>query len=151
MSFNTALSGLNAATADLNVTANNIANVSTIGYKMSRTEFADIFSTSSFGSAGTNIGNGVLLANVAQQFGQGNLQFTSNTLDLAVSGEGFFVLSPAETNSNSNSIFTRNGEMGVDNNGFVVSNSGARLQVFPVDEDGTVTATSLSSTTAYYF
>lgn len=145
MSFNTALSGLNAAQADLNVTANNIANVSTVGYKESRTEFADIFSTTSFGSSGTTIGNGVLLANVAQQFNQGNLEFSSNTLDLAISGEGFFVLSPSDTNSNA--IFTRNGEMGVDSNGFVVSNSGARLQVFPVNADGTVTATSLSSTT----
>ncbi|MCW8878751.1 MAG: flagellar hook protein FlgE [Kangiellaceae bacterium] len=144
MSFNTALSGLNAAQAELNVTSNNIANVATTGFKESRTEFADIFSTTSFGSSGTTIGNGVLLANVAQQFNQGNLEFTSNTLDLAVSGEGFFVLSPSETNSNS--IFTRNGEMGVDSNGFVVNNAGARLQVFPVNADGTVTATSLSST-----
>ena len=129
MSFNTALSGLNAAQAELNVTSNNIANVATTGFKESRTEFSDIFSTTSFGSSGTTIGNGVLLANVAQQFNQGNLEFTSNTLDLAVSGEGFFILSPSETNSNS--IFTRNGEMGVDNNGFVVNNAGARLQVFP--------------------
>ncbi|TQV84870.1 flagellar hook protein FlgE [Aliikangiella coralliicola] len=144
MSFNTALSGLNAAQAELNVTANNIANVATTGFKESRAEFADIFSTTSFGSSGTAIGNGVLLANVAQQFNQGNLEFTSNTLDLAVSGEGFFILSPSETNSNS--IFTRNGEMGVDSNGFVVNNAGARLQVFPVNADGTVTATSLSST-----
>lgn len=144
MSFNTALSGLNAAQADLNVTANNIANVGTTGFKESRTEFADIFSTTSFGASGTSIGNGVLLANVAQQFNQGNLEFTANTLDLAVSGEGFFVLSPSETNANA--IFTRNGELGVDSNGFVVSNSGARLQVFPVNADGTVTATSLSST-----
>ncbi|WP_444994911.1 flagellar hook protein FlgE [Aliikangiella sp. IMCC44359] len=146
MSFNTALSGLNAAQAELNVTANNIANVSTTGFKESRTEFADIFSTTSFGSSSTTIGNGVLLANVAQQFNQGNLEFTSNTLDLAVSGEGFFVLSPSE--GNENNTFTRNGELGVDSNGFVVNNAGARLQVFPVNADGTVTATSLSSTIA---
>jgi flagellar hook protein FlgE len=144
MSFNTALSGLNAAQAELNVTSNNIANVGTTGFKGSRAEFADIFATSSFGSSNTAIGNGTLLANVAQQFGQGNLEFTSNTLDLAVSGEGFFILSPSE--SNSNNLFTRNGEFGVDSNGFVVSNSGARLQVFPVNSDGTVTATSISST-----
>lgn len=144
MSFNTALSGLNAAQAELNVTSNNIANVSTTGFKGSRAEFADIFATSSFGSSGTTIGNGTLLANVAQQFGQGNLEFTANTLDLAVSGEGFFILSPSE--SNANNLFTRNGEFGVDNNGFVVNNAGARLQVFPVNADGTVTATSISST-----
>lgn len=144
MSFNTALSGLNAAQAELNVTSNNIANVGTTGFKGSRAEFADIFATSSFGSSGTAIGNGTLLANVAQQFGQGNLEFTANTLDLAVSGEGFFILSPSETNANN--LFTRNGEFGVDNNGFVVNNAGARLQVFPVNTDGTVTATSISST-----
>lgn len=144
MSFNTALSGLNAAQSDLNVTANNIANVGTTGFKGSRAEFADIFATSSLGSSSTAIGNGVLLANVAQQFNQGNLDFTSNTLDLAISGEGFFILKP--NSSNSNSIYSRNGEFGVDNNGFVVSNSGARVQVFPVNIDGTVTATSLSST-----
>lgn len=144
MSFNTALSGLNAAQADLNVTANNIANVSTTGFKESRAEFADIFSTSSFGASETALGNGVLLANVAQQFNQGNLEFTANTLDLAVSGEGFFILSPSDTNTNA--IFTRNGEFGVDSSGFVVNNAGARLQVFPVNADGTVTATSLSST-----
>jgi len=143
MSFNTALSGLNAAQAELNVTSNNIANVGTTGFKESRAEFADIYSTSSFGSSGTNIGNGVLLANVAQQFGQGNLEFTSNTLDLAVSGEGFFVFSPSDTNTDS--IFSRNGELGVDSNGFVVNNAGARLQVFPVNPDGTVAANSLSS------
>jgi len=144
MSFNTALSGLNAAQAELNVTSNNIANVGTTGFKGSRAEFADIFATSSFGSSNTAIGNGTLLANVAQQFGQGNLEFTSNTLDLAVSGEGFFILSPSENNANN--LFTRNGEFGVDNNGFVVNNAGARLQVFPVNSDGTVTATSISST-----
>jgi len=144
MSFSTALSGLNAAQAELNVTSNNIANVGTNGFKGSRAEFADIFATSSFGSSSTAIGNGALLANVAQQFGQGNLEFTQNTLDLAMSGEGFFILSPSETNANN--LFTRNGEFGVDNNGFVVNNAGARLQVFPVNSDGTVTATSISST-----
>ncbi len=144
MSFNTALSGLNAAQADLNVTSNNIANVSTTGFKFSRAEFGDIFATSTLGSSKTAIGNGVILSNVAQQFNQGNLEFTSNTLDLAVSGQGFFVLQPAQNNNNQ--IFTRAGEFGVDSNGFVVNSAGARLQAFPTNSDGTVTATALSST-----
>ncbi len=144
MSFNTALSGLNAAQSDLNVTSNNIANVSTTGFKFSRAEFGDIFATSTLGSSKTAIGNGVILSNVAQQFNQGNLEFTSNTLDLAVSGQGFFVLEPSQNNENQ--IFTRAGEFGVDNNGFVVNSSGARLQVFPTNQDGSVTATALSST-----
>ena len=146
MSFNTALSGLNAAQAALNITSNNIANVSTTGFKGSRAEFADIYASSAFGSSNTAVGSGTLLANVAQQFGQGILEFTSNTLDLAISGEGFFILAPSE--GNSNNLFSRNGEFGVDNNGFVVNNAGSRLQVFPVNSDGTVAATSLSNTIA---
>lgn len=142
MSFNTALSGLNAAQAELNVTSNNIANVGTIGFKGSRAEFADIFSAT--GSSRTAIGSGVLLANVAQQFGQGNLEFTQNTLDLAMSGQGFFILAPADGSSNNS--FTRNGEFGVDSSGFVQNNNGSRLQVLPVNPDGTVTTTSLSGT-----
>ncbi|MEE4244529.1 MAG: flagellar hook protein FlgE [Kangiellaceae bacterium] len=144
MSFSTALSGLSAAQSDLNVTSNNIANVSTTGFKFSRAEFGDIFATSTLGSSKTAIGNGVLLSNVAQQFNQGNLEFTSNTLDLAVSGQGFFIVDPSQ--GGGNKTYTRAGEFGVDNNGFVVNNSGARLQVFPTNPDGTVTATALSST-----
>lgn len=145
MSFNTALSGLNAATSDLAVISNNIANVNTTGFKNSRAEFGDIYATSAFGSGRTSIGSGVLLSNVAQQFGQGNLQFTSNALDLAVSGEGFFVLAP--TSGSTEKIFSRAGAFGVDANGFVVNSSGQFLQTFPVNAaDGTVTSSSLSST-----
>ncbi len=140
MSFNTALSGLNAAQADLDVTANNISNVSTVGFKESRAEFADIFSASSFGGSGTQAGSGVSLSSVAQQFNQGNLEFSSNTLDLAVSGEGFFMFNPSA--SNANSIYSRNGELGINNSGFVVNNTGASLQVFPPNVDGSFTATS---------
>lgn len=144
MSFNTALSGLNAAQSDLSVTSNNIANVNTTGFKESRAEFGDIYATSALGSGRTAIGAGVLLSNVAQQFNQGNLNFTSNTLDLAVSGEGFFVLAP--NLGSSERIYSRAGAFGVDENGNVVNASGQVLQVFPVNPDGTVTSTSLSST-----
>ncbi|MDX1693373.1 MAG: flagellar hook protein FlgE, partial [Ketobacteraceae bacterium] len=144
MSFNTALSGLNAAQSDLSVTSNNIANVSTTGFKESRAEFGDIYANSTFGNSKTSIGAGVLLQAVTQQFNQGNLDFTSNTLDFAVSGEGFFVLSPNQTSSER--IFTRAGAFGVNERGQVVNSSGQLLQVFPVNADGSVAATSLSST-----
>lgn len=144
MSFNTALSGLNAAQSDLSVTSNNIANVSTTGFKESRAEFGDIYANSTFGNSNTAIGAGVLLQSVTQQFNQGNLDFTSNTLDFAVSGEGFFVLSPNQTSSER--VFTRAGAFGVNENGQVVNSSGQLLQVFPVNTDGSVAATSLSST-----
>lgn len=144
MSFNTALSGLNAAQADLAVTSNNIANVNTTGFKESRAEFADIYALSPFGSIRTAIGAGVLLTAVAQQFNQGNLNFTQNTLDLAVSGEGFFVLAP--NIGSAERVYTRAGAFGVDDAGNVVNATGQVLQAFPVNPDGTISSTSLANT-----
>ena len=92
MPFRTALSGLNAASAELRVIGNNVANASTTGFKESRAEFADIFATSSLGTTSNAIGTGVRVANVAQQFSQGNIGFTDNNLDLAISGQGFFIM-----------------------------------------------------------
>jgi flagellar hook protein FlgE len=146
MSFNTSLSGLNGASADLNVTGNNIANASTTGFKRSRAEFGDIYAISNLGSTRTAIGSGVLLNQVAQQFNQGNLEFTENTLDLAVSGQGFFVLTPNLTSEEP--IYTRAGAFGVDNDGYVVNSAGQYLRTFPVNDDGTVTSTSLASASA---
>lgn len=145
MSFNIALSGLNAAQAQLDVTSNNIANVETTGFKQSRTMFGDIYANSTFGNSDTAIGNGVLLQDVTQLFEQGNLDFTSQALDLAISGEGFFVMSPDQISQER--IYSRAGAFGVDSNGFVVNTAGQFLQVFPVNANGTVTATALSSTT----
>ena len=145
MSFNTALSGLNAASADLNVKSNNIANVSTTGFKESRAEFADVFALSAFGSSDTAIGNGVVLNNVAQQFSQGNLELTDNALDLGISGQGFFALAPNQNNDDI--VYSRAGAFNVDKDGFIVNSSGQFLRAFPVNADGTVTSTSMSSTT----
>ena len=144
MSFNTALSGLNAASADLNVKSNNIANVNTAGFKESRAEFADVFAVSAFGSSDTAIGNGTVLNNVAQQFTQGNLEFTDNALDLSISGQGFFALSPNQTSNEL--LYTRAGAFNVNNDGFVVNSAGQFLRTFPVNPDGTVSSTSISST-----
>src|SRR6056297_3290937 len=114
MPFNTALSGLNAASADLKVTGNNIANASTVGFKESRAEFADVFAASSSGISSTAIGTGVRLSGVTQQFGQGNIDFTGNNLDLALNGQGFFVL-----NDGGSQVFSRAGAFQVDRDGFV--------------------------------
>src|SRR5215510_16199282 len=93
MSFSLALSGLKAASTDLNATANNIANASTNGFKGSRTEFAELFAVSPQGTGNTATGNGVRVASVAQQFAQGNVDVTGNSLDMAISGNGFFIVS----------------------------------------------------------
>jgi len=145
MSFNISLSGLNAASSDLDVTSNNISNVATTGFKGSRAEFADIFAASPLGTTSNAIGAGVQLASVSQQFGQGNLEFTENTLDMAVSGEGFFVLRTNQTSSDLS--YTRAGAFQVDQNGLVANSAGQILQVFPVDPlSGVVGTTSLTGT-----
>ena len=92
MALNTALSGINAAQSDLNVIANNIANANTTGFKGSRAEFADIYAVTGLNLNSTAVGSGVRLQDVAQQFNQGDIQTTSNSLDLAISGNGFFVV-----------------------------------------------------------
>lgn len=139
MPFRLALSGLNAASADLNVTANNIANANTTGFKGSRAEFADVFSVGSQGVSSTAVGNGVRLSKVAQQFAQGNINFTDNNLDLALSGEGFFTLS-----NNGSLSYSRSGAFGVDRAGYVVNAQGGRLQVFPPAGNGTFATGSLN-------
>lgn len=145
MSFNISLSGLNAASSDLDVTSNNIANVSTTGFKGSRAEFADIFAASPLGTTSNAVGAGVQLSSVSQQFGQGNLEFTENTLDMAVSGEGFFVMRANQTSSDIS--YTRAGAFQVDSNGLVANSAGQILQVFPVDPvTGVVATTSLTGT-----
>ncbi len=131
MSFTTALSGMNAATANLGVTANNIANASTVGFKQSRAEFGDLYPVSSFGLSRNTIGAGVQLSNVAQQFGQGNVDFSGRALDIAISGSGFFTLS-----DNGSMVYTRAGNFSADREGFVVNPSGQRLQIYPPNTSG---------------
>src|SRR5688572_32429469 len=126
MSFRIALSGLNSAQADLNVTANNIANTSTTGFKGSRTEFADMFAVSLQGVSSNASGNGVRVAAVAQQFAQGNIEFTDSNLDLAVSGQGMFILS-----DNGALAYTRAGAFQMNRDGYVINSMGQRLQVYP--------------------
>ncbi|MDY6829961.1 MAG: flagellar hook-basal body complex protein [Pseudomonadota bacterium] len=131
MSFNTAISGLRAANSDLNVIGNNIANASTTGFKSSRAEFADVYASALIGTGKTAIGSGVLLADVAQQFTQGNIGFTGNNLDLAINGEGFFIL-----NDGSGSSYTRAGLISLDKDGYLVANDNAKLQGFAATPSG---------------
>jgi len=129
MAFTTALSGLNAASNNLAVTGSNIANANTTGFKRSRSEFADVYATSIGGVSSIQPGAGVRVANVAQQFNQGNLNFTENNLDLAISGEGFFTLAknPVEINDLS---YTRAGEFKLDKEGYIVNNQGNALLAY---------------------
>ncbi len=141
MPFKIALSGLNAASTDLQVTGHNIANATTTGFKESRTEFADLYSTAMSDASTTNSGRGVRVARVAQQFGQGTVEFTSNDLDLAVNGEGFFMIN----DPSGSEYYTRAGAFGVDRDGYVVNHAEQRLQVFPpIDPAGTRFSTGIT-------
>lgn len=131
MAFNTGLSGLRAASVDLDVTGNNIANASTIGFKSSKAQFGDLYA-SGFLSAGTNpIGDGVRVQDVKQSFGQGNISFTDNGLDMAISGDGFFIL-----NNGGEIRYSRAGQFSIDKEGFVINNQNMRVQGYTADEDG---------------
>jgi flagellar hook protein FlgE len=146
MSFGIALSGIHAAQSDLNVTANNIANAETTGFKQSRSEFAELFAVSAQGVSSTQTGNGVKVAAITQQFSQGNVAATSSSLDLAISGQGFFTLS-----DNGAAVYTRSGAFGTDKSGFVVNSEGQRLQVYQPTTGGafnTTTPTDLQMVTS---
>lgn len=134
MSFQTALSGLSAAQGNLGVTGNNIANSSTTGFKKSRAEFADVYAASVYGSSSTAVGGGVKLSSVAQQFTQGNIDFTDNPLDLAISGEGFFRL-----DDNGSTLFSRAGMFKVDKDGYLVNSTGQQLTGYLASATGNIT------------
>ena len=144
MSFNIALSGVSAAQKDLDTTANNIANVNTVGFKESRAEFGDVFAQSLMASGQNKVGDGVLTQQVAQQFTQGSLQFTNNSLDLAITGNGFFGTVPDITSRDFS--FTRAGQFKLDSDNFVVNSAGNNLLGFPVNPDGSSSSVALSTT-----
>ncbi|MNM51090.1 Flagellar hook protein FlgE [compost metagenome] len=134
MSFNIGLSGLYAANKQLDVTGNNIANVATTGFKSSRAEFEDVYSATRLGTGSKTVGNGVRLANVSQQFTQGDVSNTGNVLDMGIQGNGFFVLS-----NNGSLTYTRAGTFKTDKEGYVTNSDGtARLQGYGVDANGKI-------------
>jgi len=133
MPFRAALSGINAAGEELRVIGNNVANASTVGFKKSRAEFADVYASTD-GAASTSVGAGVRLAGVSQQFGQGNIGFTNSKLDLAINGRGFFVLDEGGTRA-----YTRAGNFQVDRDGFLVNPDGSKLVVNGAGENGSIT------------
>jgi flagellar hook protein FlgE len=131
MAFNTGLSGLRAAAVDLDVTGNNIANASTVGFKGSRVQFGDLYANGFLSSGSAPVGDGVRVQGVKQSFGQGNISFTDNGLDLAIDGDGFF-----ELNNGGEKRYSRAGQFGTDKDGFVVNNQNMRLQGYVADGDG---------------
>ena len=139
MAFQHGLSGLNAASKNLDVIGNNIANSNTTGFKSSRAEFADLVASSMGAGGGANYGIGVEVAAVAQQFSQGNVTVTGNNLDVAINGNGFFKVQQPDGSS----AYTRAGNFKLDKTGDLVTNGGAQVMGFRVDP-----ATGLSTSEA---
>lgn len=136
MSFYTSLSGLQAAQTDLSTISHNLANVSTNGFKKSRSEFSDVMASNFTSDPRRMVGSGVTLQQNRQLFREGSLVTTGSSLDLALAGDGFFaVKSP---NAGGLVSYTRNGSFGVDSNRFIVDATGNRLQAYPVETDGSV-------------
>lgn len=129
MGFQQGLSGLNAASKNLDVIGHNIANSGTTGFKASRTEFADVVASTMGAGGGQNAGIGVEVAAVAQQFSQGNLTVTGNNMDVAINGNGFFRLQMPDGSA----AYTRAGNFKVDKTGDLVTNGGANVMGFKVD------------------
>ncbi len=134
MSFQQGLSGLNASSKNLEVIGNNIANANTFGAKYSRAEFADVFANALNGSGSNNIGIGVAVSTIAQQFTQGSITVSANPMDLAINGAGFFQV----TDGNSPTKYTRNGQFKIDNTGFIVNNQGLKLIGYPANNVGVI-------------
>jgi flagellar hook protein FlgE len=126
MPFQISLSGVDAASSELDVIANNIANSQTSGFKSSTADFADVYATGSLNLSSLQSGEGVTIAAIQQQFTQGNITQTGNNLDLAISGQGFFTLKDA-----TGYYYTRNGAFSVNSTGEVVNDEGQQLQVYP--------------------
>jgi flagellar hook protein FlgE len=126
MSFQQGLSGLNAASKNLEVIGNNVANSSTVGFKQSRAEFSDVYANSLTGTGASQIGIGTKISTVAQQFTQGNITSTNNSMDIAINGGGFFRMS-----NNGAITYSRNGQFQMDKGGYIVDAQGKRLTGFP--------------------
>ena len=133
MAFNASISGINAAQQEMSVISNNIVNAGTIGFKKGEAEFAELFS-SSMQSAEPGAGQGVELTGIRSDFSQGEFQFTSSVLDLAIDGGGLFVLREGDSN-----LYSRAGAFRVDTQGYIVNSSGLNLQGYQPDQNGALT------------
>ncbi|WP_404416630.1 flagellar hook protein FlgE [Marinospirillum sp.] len=138
MSFNVGLSGLRGAQTDLSVTGNNIANASTTGFKQSRAEFGDVYNSSIMGTGKHSVGSGVLTERISQQHAQGNVNYTDRALDMAINGNGYFILS-----NNGQTEYSRAGYFDLDKDGFITNNTGKRLQGYEANLDGDIQSGAL--------
>lgn len=143
--FGISISGIKNSQKHIDVTSNNIANTNSYGFKKSRAEFADVYANSVYTNSRVTTGMGVQNTVVSQQFAQGALSGdTGNPLDMAIQGNGFFVLSGP--NGDQSHTYTRNGAFQVDNEGYIVTATGDYLQGWDVDDQGRTASLDLNAT-----
>lgn len=142
MSFYTSLSGLKGAQTEMSVISNNIANAGSVGFKRSRAQFGDLFAASPTQSSKMIAGQGTRLNGITQQFTQGSYESSEKTFDMAIVGDGLFVVQGEAPRNQVN--YTRNGAFTPLEDGRVVDSTGATLQLLPVDANGVVTDRSLA-------
>jgi flagellar hook protein FlgE len=133
MSFQQGLSGLNAASKNLDVIGNNVANANTVGFKQSQTQFSDMFANSLSGGGGSQAGIGIKVAGISQQFGQGSITASSNPLDIAINGSGFYRLSDQGAIN-----YSRNGQFHSEKDGYIVNSNGLRLTGYLANLSGQI-------------
>ncbi len=131
MSFQQGLSGLNASAKNLDVIGNNISNSTTVGFKASTALFSDVFANTAPGGGRSSVGIGTAISAVVQTFSQGNVEVTSNPLDIAINGNGFFRMS-----NNGTVSYSRNGQFQVDKNGYLIASNGYNLTGYPAAANG---------------
>jgi len=134
MSFQQGLSGLNSSAKNLDAIGNNVANSGTVGFKQSQAQFSDMYAASLAGAGAVQIGTGGKVSAVVQQFTQGNITNTSNPMDTAISGQGFFRM----IDQGGSVLYSRNGQFQVDKNGFVVNNQGHKVSGYLPNATGTI-------------
>ncbi len=146
MGFQHGLSGLKAASTNLDVIGNNVANANVVGFKQSHAQFSDVFANSLGGAGGNQIGIGTQVSAIAQQFSQGNISNSNNPLDIAVVGGGFFRMS-----DNGAISYSRNGQFHLDSKGFLVNADNMNVTGFAASKAGQILAdapTNLQLSTA---
>ena len=137
MGYQQGLSGLQGASSDLDVIGNNIANANTVGFKEGEAEFADMYANSVATAVNNQIGIGSQMSEVQQQFGQGNITSTSQALDIAINGNGFF-----QMDSNGASVYSRNGVFNLAANGTIVNSAGQELMGYAANSSGIIDSSS---------
>lgn len=142
MGFQQGLSGLDAASKNLDVIGSNVANANTVGYKKSTAEFGDVYARSLVGASDNQIGQGVDVTKVSQSFTQGNVTVTGNPLDIAINGTGFYRMVDASSGQVS---YTRNGQFQTDKNGYIISATGQNLTGYGVDATGKINTAVLTN------